>query len=243
MTRLPPNSWAGIRFGQDVYAAGDEVHVRAFNRQLDDTKNREAFLLHTELMPEPFMGDPARAKVVLLQLNPGFVPADLEANANRRFRAQAKANLTHSADYPAFLLDRTLDGPAGWTWWNRATGPLRNALTKRLGDEGEAIRRLATGLLAVEFHRYHSNRHLPLPITLPSQHYGFALVRRAVERKIPVLIARGERVWKVAVPELSARAASVTLTNWQRTSISPANLDYDGRGSQRFERLVTRLCE
>jgi len=64
---------------------------------------------------------------------------------------------------------------------------------------------LADRVLAVEFHGYRSKKWPALPVTLPSQWYGFQLVREAIARKAFVVILRGERDWKVAVPELGPR--------------------------------------
>ncbi len=242
MTRLPPNPWTDLPTRGAKVAVADRPYVEAFNATLADRKGGDRFALHTELMPEPFMGDPARAQVLLLQLNPGFVADDVDAHADWRFRQRARANLVHSAEYPVFLLDPALDRVPGWQWWHRATGPLRRAVTDRIGDPEEALRCLAAGLMVVEFHGYHSSGYRQLPVTLPSQTYGFALVERAIERGTPILIGRGEAIWKVAVPALGRPRAAVTLTNRQRTSISPANLDGDGKGDRRFAGIVDRIC-
>jgi hypothetical protein len=125
------------------------------------------------------------------------------------------------------LLDEFADTPAG-KWSRGRCFPL-------VKGSGLSPEELARKVLIVEFHGYHSKASRPLPITLPSQEYGFWLVSQAVERGATVVIMRATPDWKIAVPALSS-AEAVLLSNPQNASISPGNCLAGG-----FERVLAAL--
>lgn len=83
-------------------------------------------------------------------------------------------------------------------------------------------------MLAIEFHGYFSRRFDLLPVTLPSQEFGFSLVSRAIERDAVIVITRGARWWRVAVPLLVDYPKVVLLRSWQTAAISPGNCSAEG---------------
>jgi hypothetical protein len=129
-------------------------------------------------------------------------------------------------------------------WANTAGGQWRRPRLRRLlqavdDDVERAAKRVARRLMTVEFHAYHARRYQPIPVTLPSQYYTFELVRRGISQGKIIVVARGERQWRVALRELQDYDCAFTLVNPQSTYVTPASL---GRGGQRkFDEIVAAM--
>ena len=94
------NPWKDFTVRDTEFVAdGDRNGVAAHERRLGTLtgKSREAYRLHTELLPTPYVGNPA-APVVFLNLNPGYAKQDLADYAEPAFRRAAFDNLTHAID-------------------------------------------------------------------------------------------------------------------------------------------------
>jgi hypothetical protein len=83
---------------------------------------------------------------------------------------------------------------------------------------------LASRVLAVEFHRYHSRNWQALPVTLRSQQFGFELVDAAVGRGAVVVVLRAWREWQVAVPSLGSYPGVLHVSSHRRALVSKGNL-------------------
>jgi hypothetical protein len=102
-------------------------------------------------------------------------------------------------------------------------------------EHGFAPEDLAHRVLNVEFHGYHSKGWRSLPITLPSQNFGFRLVRQAMDREATIIVLRGRLDWAVAVPDLAdyprlvltktPRVAAISRGNCERFSLVLEALD------------------
>jgi hypothetical protein len=91
--------------------------------------------------------------------------------------------------------------------------------------------------MLVEFLGYSSPTYPDLPTRLPSQEYGFHLVRDFIARGIPIVVLLGERRWLDAVPE--RRDAGYVRARSPRASfVSPGNL-----GEETVERVVAAMAE
>src|SRR4051812_9273320 len=77
--------------------------------------------LQLQLLPEPFVGDPTKAHVVILQLNPGYHTEDDHRHQKPEFQRAALANLRHTpvGDYPFYLLDPQFRESAGGKYWRK----------------------------------------------------------------------------------------------------------------------------
>ena len=159
----------------------------------------------------------------MLALNPGYSDEDPQLHASPGFAARLRANLAHEAQpYPFYLLNPANDG-SGRQWWRRK-------LKELLGEFPED--KVAEALLCVEYFPYHSRSFKPLAQHLPSQEYGFDLVRRAVARGAVVVAMRARQKWCAAVPELDEPGRLLTLRSPQNVAVSQGNLGLDG-----FERI------
>lgn len=202
------NPWTALPLEPPYVLESDVEAVRAFNDGALEPR-----VIHLELIPEPFLGVPD-APVVLLNLNPGFTDDDLSWHEDPEFKAQSLANLAHRASpYPFYLLNPDLRAP-GVRWWTRKL----RALIERVGLE-----RVASRLLCVELFPYHSRRFGHGALGLPSQEYGFELVRNALGRNAIVVVMRGWKFWRAAVPELEEYPRRFALRSVQNVSITPRN--------------------
>lgn len=169
------NPWEALPAEAPYLLEEDVSEVVRFNARVGaDLK------IHSELLPEPYVGDPD-APIVILGSNPGSGPDDPEFSADARVRGAHRRNLLHLGQhYPFYFLDPDLPQISGCTWW-------RNRLNGLIRRYGEA--KLSHYLLCVEYFPYHS-KCFRGGIGVPSQQYGFDLVQRAIERNALVIIMR-----------------------------------------------------
>jgi hypothetical protein len=183
--------------------------------------------INLDSLPEPFIGNPDSAKVILLSLNPGDSPDDKTAHAHSAFRQALLCNLRHGPqDFPFHPLHPDLKWTACGKWW---TSHVRELL------EHPQLNRqcIAQRLCVVEWFPYHSKKNgvPPIPV-LPSQEYSFNLVRQAIGQKL-IVGMRAKKRWD----EVDPRLADVPyLRNPQAPYISPKNC-----GEGLFIRIVEAL--
>jgi hypothetical protein len=190
--------------------SSDRPFVEAFNKHADEAKR-----LDLDLLPEPFIGNRS-APLVVLGLNPGWSEQNSE---NDSTPARPHAILANLRDEPEGQVHYALtpefaSTPVG-EWWRRCFRWIVLA--------GQPLEHLARSVLSVEFHGYHSRSFAPIPITLPSQWFGFSLVEQAIARGATVVMTRGRREWEVAVPELMSYTRVAGLRNPRAATISPGN--------------------
>ncbi len=189
----------------------DAKSIDAFNRTAD-----RRVRLKLSLLPEPWVGR-LTAPAVLLNLNPGIGSGSHNSWFKRPELVNAiRANLAQEPrrEFPFHYLDPALAQSGGGIWWGRA-------LRQLVADAG--LQKVARRIVTIEYHGYHSYGFTLLPITLPSQRYTFAAVRRALDRDAVVIAMRGWRYWSVAVPELLDYSRLYRTSNPQVSSISPKN--------------------
>jgi hypothetical protein len=169
-------------------------------------------------IPEPFIGNPYAASVVLLNLSPGDDANDPEAHRRPDLKEAIMLNLHHKPqDYPFYPLDPAFESTAVGRWWWRHL--------HELFDKGKVDpRKVAQQLCVIEWFPYHSKngRKLPQQPCCESQGYSFELARKALENHTLVIGLRGKPRWAQVDPAF----ANVTyVKNWQNPTISPGNVD------------------
>lgn len=130
------NPWSELPERPPYVLPMDRAGVEAHERRLRGLgiAAQENFRLHTELLPTPFLGNPA-APVVLLNLNPGFSEQDEADYALPAFRSAATRNLTHEVvDTPFFTIDSSLPATSSYRWW-------RSRLRRPIEAAGESAER------------------------------------------------------------------------------------------------------
>ena len=216
---------------------GDLSIVEKFNARYADKHDRECqistcagcFTVQKQLLPEPFIGDP-RARVYLLNLNPGYSPEDDDWHRKPVYRNAIIENLGHkTAEYPFYFLDPRLEDAPGSAWWRRRSRWwIRHVGTKTL----------ARNLFCAELFPYHSRRYRPVPKRIspdrlvPSSAYVAHLVREAIRAHRPIVVRT--RRWCELIPELGDYSKLFRIRNPRNASLSPNNL-------QGYDQLVAEL--
>jgi len=215
------NPWSELP-GQSPYVlATDGGSIDKYNKL---KKNDHKIIV--ESIPEPFIGNPRSAKVVLLNLNPGHSEDDAKAHSDPDFRQAMMRNLRHEKqDCPFYALNPKFAWTPCGRWWR--------AHTRRLHDAGLPWECISQGLLVIEWFPYHSKTSgLPIKPVCPAQQYSFQLAKEMLESKI-VVGMRSKKHWLDAVP---AVRSVPFLKNPQNPHISPANT-----GTELFARIVEAL--
>lgn len=176
--------------------------------------------------PGPFIGNPRKAGVILLGLNPGFVESDRDAASNETIRSAwlEACRLRDDAIFHPLHPDQLR--ASGSDWWLRH-------LRAVIGVAGADA--VMTGLACVEWFPYPSRRFVRIGVPLPSQDFSFELVQSALRRGSVPIIMRSRDLWLSSVPEL-ARQNAIELHNKRNPTISPGNMDPD-----EWERVVAAL--
>jgi hypothetical protein len=203
------NPWEHLPSRGDLVLEQDAVPIRQFNTT---AATDQTFDL--SLIPEPFFGRPD-APVVLLALNPGCGKREAHTHADPAFVMAARASLAHTLGPIPFLhLQQPASTPGG-EWWRRIAKPLIATC---------GLETVANSVLCVQYVGYHSTRFGSPRLHLPSQAYGFELVRRAMKRGATVICMRSWRLWQRAIPELTRYAHLYKVKNVRNPVLSVANL-------------------
>lgn len=142
-----------------------------------------------ESIPEPFIGNPDSARVVLLGLNPGHSPEDVAAHRDADLEKAMFHNLRHEMqDYPFYPLNPRFASTPVACWWRLRTREFKEASGL---DDMEFAKRL----LVIEWFPYHSKKSaLKTKQVCPSQQYSFSLARKMLEGKL-VIPMRSKKHW------------------------------------------------
>lgn len=230
---LPANPWDSLSPSESLVLPSDRLAIEVYNERAQE-RGHERYLIHTNLIPEPFFG-PFDASVVVLLMNPGVSEQDTQAHADPGLRERLLANLRRGdpeeRQQPHVHLAADLAHP-GAVWWGDAV----NRLTREDVDDRRLTReRIASRLLAVQFFPYHSRRFDHGLLRLPSQDFSFALVRRAIARDA-LIIMRGAKYWLGAVPELARHPAVALLNAPINAALTPGKI-----GDAAYRQLRERL--
>lgn len=200
------NPWKQLPDRPPFVLCEDAPLIDAYNVTAKDD-----FLLHTEILPEPFIGR-TDAPIVVLGLNPGFKEIDREYHSQPKFVRRLRDNLCEQpSDWPFYLLAPDIKRTA---WCELRLGPL----IKEVGAPAVAV-----NVLCVEFFPYHSKHFRHHRLRLASQAYGFQLVRRAIARNAVIILLRSGRLWIRAVPELEYHTNLYAVNSVQNPVVSERN--------------------
>jgi hypothetical protein len=203
------NPWIALPQRPPYALECDSKLISAFNASANCK-----YKFDLSLLPEPFFGSPS-ANVVVLNLNPGWSPLDAEIHSRSDFCDMARRSLAHQLHPYPFLHLQPNGNTPGNRWWSQRT----RHLAKEIGFEV-----VASGLACIEYVGYHSKEYSPTSPRLPSQEYGFNLVRQAMARKAEIIVMRALRVWVSAIPELATYQRLHHGSNPRSPYLSPGNL-------------------
>lgn len=206
---LRMNPWIKLPQVSPFVLPEDAVSVGSFNPVAKPEHS-----LDTNLLPEPFLGRPD-APVVLLNLNPGWSSEDAAWHARPDFARLCRENLLHQqAEYPFYLLNPSIADAPGARWWRAKLGA---------AIKSSDLATVASSFLCVEYFPYHSRSYGSGTPRVPSQAYGFELVRRALDRGAVIVLMRSRKRWFHAVPELACYRRLYCLRSPQNVSLSQRN--------------------
>jgi hypothetical protein len=194
--------------------------------------------INDRAIPEPFIGNPHSATVVLLNLNPGDSPGDEEAHKRAAVRNSMLRNLFHAKEEYSFYPlnpDPDFASTPCATWWVKH---LHELLDKDKGglDRGT----MARNLCVIEWFPYHSliTDGLPENFICPSQNYSFDLAKQALGTAQLVIGMRGQKRWQ-AVDKRLGRIPY--LKNPRNPTVSIGNTPKDEAGQPLFWQIVRAL--
>ncbi len=222
--RAMMNPWLQLRSESPYILEMDRKSINRFNASRNGEDETRTII--ADSLPEPFIGNPESARVVLLGLNPGHSSEDEAAYRDPSFREAIFNNLKHVQQECPFY---PLNPKFGWTptakWWCPRTKKLREATG--LSDEQFAER-----LLVIEWFPYHSERSgLPTRQLCESQSYSFWLAKKMRDEGKLVIGMRSRKHWEEAHTEL---ATVPFLKNPQSGFITRGNMHPDW-----FDRIVS----
>lgn len=192
----------------------DRESIDRFNNNQRSPKTR----IVTESIPEPFVGNPESAKLVLLALNPGHLESDITSQRDPVFREAMFLNLKHELrNYPFHPLNPEFSHTGAAKWWKPILGPLKEE--SRLTDA-----ELSRALMVIEWFPYHSEKSgLPRKQVCGSQGYSLFLAKRMLNRDgVIVLGMRSKDHWSSSDP---AFRNVPFLKGKQRPWVSRRNMD------------------
>jgi hypothetical protein len=206
------NLWLAVCDGSECVVQDDKAYIDAFNASCHETCR-----LDLTLPPSPFHGF-HNAPLVVLEANPLWNEEAVAAYKDPKWRELAFRELHAEQGDRFYALDDQWATSQGGRWWRNCMSGLNRA--------GYSWNFLATHVLSVEFYGYFSRRWAGIPVTLPSQYFGFHLVTSAMERGAVIVVMRAARFWHVAVPGLLGN--SVVANNFRTSSVSRASLGDEG---------------
>jgi hypothetical protein len=202
------NPWLALPPRPPYVLSSDARAINAYN-----AKAPEDYRVQLNSLPEPFIGF-TMAPVVFLNLNPGHSRRDPEDHAQPAFQALLRGNYGQGlSTFPFYSLDPAFEN-GGRKWWDQKLSPLLGIFKR---DE------LARSILCIEYFPYHSRRFRHASLELPSQEYGFGLVRSAIARGAVIVIMRGRALWEKRIPGLEMSSGTFTLNSCQNVVVSPRN--------------------
>jgi hypothetical protein len=211
------NPWTEICSSRNAYVL--EQDRSCVERHNSSCTPETKFVL--ESIPEPFIGNPETARVVLLGKNPGHADDDLKSYQDAGFREAMFRNLRHERqEYPFYPLNPAFKQTGAGSWWREHTCQLREKY-------GVSDRTLATRLMVIEWFPYHSIKFKRPKEPCFSQHYSFQLARKMLSTEdILVIRMRGKNEWDEVFTDVSSDRLRA-LKNPQRCYITQGNMEGD----------------
>jgi hypothetical protein len=189
------------------YLLPEDKWIHDFNgaQRSNDTK----FML--ESLPEPFIGNPNSATVVLLGKNPGHSEQDPREHRDRAFREAILLNLRHELHvHPFYPLNPDFSHTGAGIWWRKHL--------RELCDECKLVD-ITTRLMVVEWFPYHSAKFKSHRFRWQSREYTEALVRYLLGKGAMVVLLRAKTEWT----SINCHLGENALINPQNPCISHGN--------------------
>jgi hypothetical protein len=191
MRKVSPieNPWLKLPSQAPYVLEIDREWIEAYNQKKDNPDHK----IDTLLIPEPFIGSPQSARLVLLSLNPGRDEEDAKVHANSDFRAALFRNLRHEPQgYPFYPLNPDFSGTPCAKWWLKLTKQLIDGLDRTV---------VAERLFVIEWFPYHSKKSGlpkgPKKFACESQWYSCQLAQEMRGKDALMVLLRSPDHWAV----------------------------------------------
>lgn len=237
----------------DYFVASSDIKDKdeLITNKLPSSKKDEYNLI-TCIPPEPWQGNPLKAKLVILTLNPGYVEKQNHALADviqkidginlfiadfkaQTLRLEAESFLPENSNNDGGLSPADYINIIGdWYWYKKLT-PLMERLQGDLNEQ-EFFRNIAI----IQYLPYTSISYKDKKYKgIDSREFTKKLVLQILnkEEDIMVLVLRGSSKWKELIGEKNLISSDKVIINTNRSqSISPGNL-----GEKEFEKICKIL--
>lgn len=197
------NPWLALPTTAPYIAPADLEAINNF-------KHRD--LYNFELLPDPFVGNFASSKVIILSTNPRSQASDMANLQNPSFVSESLKSIRQEPDAKFFYMLDRFKNTDGWAWW-LGTGKGNGKLREIVASEHITPGKLSQNIMQIELLGYHSPFYKPLPKFCPSQLYSYELVRKAITLNKAIVVMRGWTLWVKAVPELAEYGNLIRLNS------------------------------
>lgn len=228
------NPWIKLEDEKPYVLDIDKKAIDDFNK-----KANENYKIRLNNITTPFAGDFAKAKILLLQLNPGSeIPPGLEPTENHEFliyknlKDDIFKSIRHKdMKYPFYWLNPEYRMTGGFKYWVRM-------FSSHIKNENDYLK-ISNKICCVQYFPYHSKKYRSINRIIESQKYSFNLVRDFIKKSNGLIILmRAKKEWLKAIPELK-EFGFVEL----KSKINPVLSKNNFIKEEYFERFIKFLDE
>lgn len=186
--------------------------------------------MHVGLIPIPYIGNLATARVFILMLNPGFTELDYFAEDHssdyRKALTDSLRQRIGKNDFPMVSLNPKFSWSGGYQYWVGKLGQIIRVIQEqRQCSWTEALRVLSGEIACIELYPYHSRRsglsdsiQILESARLAKDYVHKILIPKARKNSALIVVTRQSRVWElpkhrniVVYSGAESRAAHLTL--------------------------------
>lgn len=208
-------SWAKFKPNNPPYLLkGDEAletNIKAktftsYNSFIKDHRPADTKTIHLGLIPVPYAGDLAKAKIFILLLNPGFKPINYFTEYNHKPYRQALLNNLKQKNLDSKYPFLSLNPRFLWasSYWSQKFGKIIHEIMDKKGwSYTKTLSHLSKNIAIIQYFPYHSSRYaltVKEAKALASPKLACAYVQeylksKAEEEKILILVTRKSKIW------------------------------------------------
>jgi len=226
------NPWLELKRNAPYVLKEDKKIIEQFNK-----KAKREHKIALNALPVPFQGNPFKAKIIFLQLNPGLdwpigyedEKDDFVAKFDKKYKNDTFKNIKHQKlDFPFYDLNPNYRLYGGFRYWTK----ILSSFIKSKGD----YKIISNNICCIEYFPYHSKKFSYGSIKLKNQDYIINLLKNILKRKnIKIILMKGEKTWLKAVPELKGNY--ISLNSKRNVVLSRKNL---GKNFNKIEKIIKK---
>lgn len=213
------NPWLKLSLKPPYILEEDKDIINEFNKKANQNN-----YIFTNSLAKPFCGNPLKATIILLQLNPGTDNPKGFNNDNDGgddfiglnipgYKSDIYKNIKHKKiAYPFVDLNPKYRLSGGFRYWADKISPFI--------ESKEDYKKISNKICCLEFFPYHSKNYKYLGEILECQKYNFELLEKAMDRDAIIIVMRGLKQW---LPKLK-QYKYITLRSKRNVILSKKNL-------------------